>query len=98
LDCGVLLNGQPSPLRFSTRIILQRITLGGQERILGLLGGNITRVHTFEESDFIEPGAHAPELPCAGRVAALEDRWIQRLDPASILTAEVWETLTSEPP
>lgn len=96
VDCGVLLAGRPCPLRYSTRIILQRLEIGGRERILGWLGENITRVQAFEESDFVEPGARAGDFPCAGRVAALGDRWIQRLHPESVLTAEVWATLTTE--
>jgi chemotaxis-related protein WspB len=96
VDCGILLAGTPSPVRFSTRIILQRLAIGGRDRVLGLLGGNVTRVQAFEESDFVGPGARAVDFPCAGRIAPLGDRWIQRLDTASVLTEDVWEALTSE--
>ncbi len=98
VDCGVLLAGRPCPVRYSTRIIVQRLEIGGRERVLGLASENVTRVHAFQESDFVEPGARAAELPCAGRVAALGDRWIQRLHLESVLTAEVWESLTTEEP
>lgn len=98
VDCGVLLSGQPSAARYSTRIILQRVELGGRERLLGLVGEDVTRVKAFAESEFIEPGARAAEFPCAGRVAAHDGRWVQRLHPEAILTAEVWETLTTEAP
>ena len=96
VDCGILLAGLPSPARFSTRIILQRIVIDGRERVLGLMGENVTRVQEFEESDFVEPGARAADFPFAGRIAALGDRWVQRLDTASVLTGEVWEALTTE--
>lgn len=96
VDCGILLAGQPCPVRFSTRIILLRLAMGGRERILGLMGKNVTRVHAFEESDFVEPGARATDFPFAGRVAALGDRWVQRLHMESVLTEDVWETLTTE--
>lgn len=96
VDCSILLTGHPCPVRFSTRIILQRLEIGGSERLLGLMGENITRVHAFEENDFVEPGARAQDFKCAGRVAALGDRWVQRLHPESILPADVWESLTTE--
>ena len=96
VDCGTLLAGHPSRILFSTRIILQRIVIGGRERVLGLMGENVTRVQEFEESDFVEPGARAADFPCAGRVAALGDRWVQRLHVESVLTGDVWETLTAE--
>jgi len=38
----------------------------------------------------------AADFPHAGRVAALGDRWVQRLHPEAVLTAELWETLTTE--
>lgn len=98
VDCGVLLAGRRCPLRFSTRIILQRLDIGGRERLLGLVGENVTRVQAFEESDFVEPGARAADFPCAGRVAEFGGQWIQRLHPESFLTAEVWATLTTEAP
>ncbi|MCX6878494.1 MAG: chemotaxis protein CheW [Verrucomicrobia bacterium] len=96
LDCSLLLTGQPCPLCYSSRIILQTIHIDGRERMLGLLGENLTRVQSFEEGDFIEPGARAAEFPGAGRVAAHGDQWIQRLHPHALLTAEVWETLTTQ--
>ena len=96
VDCGLLLAGHPSPVRFSTRIILQRLEIGGRERVLGLMGENVTRVQSFEESEFIEPGARAADFPSAGRVAALGNRWVQRLHTESVLTADVWEALTTE--
>jgi len=96
VDCGVLLAGNPCPVHFSTRIILQRLAIGGRDRVLGLMGENVTRVQEFEESDFVEPGARAADFPFAGRVAALGDRWVQRLHIESVLTEDVWETLTTE--
>ena len=96
VDCGILLAGPPAPVRFSTRIILQRLEIGGRERVLGLMGENVTRVQAFEESDFVEPGARAADFRCAGRVAALGDLWVQRLHMESVLTEDVWESLTSE--
>jgi len=96
VDCGVLLAARPSPVRFSTRIILLRLKIGGRERVLGLMGENVTRVQGFEESDFVEPGARARDFPFAGRVASLGDRWIQRLHMESVLTDDVWEALTGE--
>ncbi len=96
VDCGVLLAGNPCPVLFSTRFILLRLEIGGRERVLGLMGENVTRVQAFEESEFVEPGARAADFPFAGRVAALGDRWVQRLDMGSVLTDDVWETLTKE--
>ena len=96
VDCGVLLVGRPCSVRYSTRIILQQFLLAGSDRILGLMGENVTRIQKFEESDFVEPGAHAVNFPCVGRVAALGDRWVQRLHAESILTPEVWDTLAAE--
>lgn len=96
VDGGLLLAGCPSPVRFSTRIILQRLEIAGRERVLGLLGENITRVHAFAESDFIEPGARAADFPCAGRIAPLGDRWVQRLHLESVLSEELWAVLTEE--
>ena len=96
VDCGVLLAGRCSPLRFSTRLILQRLEIAGSERILGLVGENVTRVQTFEDSEFVEPGACAADFPYAGRVVAYEGRWIQRLHLESVLSPEVWATLTTE--
>jgi chemotaxis-related protein WspB len=96
VDSGMLLAGHPAAVRFSTRIILLRLEMGARERVLGLLGENVTRVQGFEESDFVEPGARGTDFPCAGRIAALGDRWVQRLDLASVLTEEVWEALTAE--
>ena len=96
VDGGVLLAGRPCPVRFSTRIILQRMNIGGRERILGLVGENLTRVQAFAESDFVEPGARGADFPCADRVAALGDRWVQRLHLETVLSAEMWATLTEE--
>jgi chemotaxis-related protein WspB len=96
VDCGLLLTGHPCPIRFSTRIILQHLEIGERERILGLMGENITRVQAFEENDFVEPGARACAFPFAGRVAALGKRWIQRLHTESIIPADVWESLAAE--
>jgi chemotaxis-related protein WspB len=96
VDCSLLLAALPCVVRFSTRIILHHLKVGERERILGLMGENVTRVQAFEESDFVEPGARARDFPCAGRVAALGDQWVQRLQPESLLTADVWETLTAE--
>ena len=96
VDCGVLLANRPSALQYSTRIILHRVELGGCERLLGLVGEDVTRVKAFADSEFVEPGARAAEFPCVGRVAAYDGRWIQRLHPDSILTAEIWETLITQ--
>jgi len=96
VDCCVLLAGNPCPILFSTRIILQRLAIGGRDRLLGLMGENVTRVQAFEESDFVEPGARAADFPFAGRIAALGDRWVQRLHMESVLTEDVWKTLTTE--
>jgi len=96
VDCGILLAGSASRVCFSTRIILQRLMIGGHERVLGLLAENVTRVQAFEESDFVEPGARADDFPFAGRVAALGDRWVQRLHMESVLTEDVWKSLTTE--
>ena len=96
VDCGILLASRACPIRFSTRIILLNLPLNGRERILGLMGEDVTRVQAFDESDFIEPGARPPGFPSAGRVAALEDRWVQRLHPEAILPPDVWEALTAE--
>lgn len=96
VDGGLLLAGCPSPVRFSTRIILQRLKIAGRERLLGLLGENITRVQAFAESDFIEPGARAADFSCAGRIAPLGDRWVQRLHLESVLSEELWAVLTEE--
>jgi len=98
VDCGFLLAGRQAPVRFSTRIILQRLVIGGRGRVLGLMGENVTRVHSFEESDFVEPGARAADFPFAGRVAALGDRWVQRLHMESVLAEDVWKILLSEEP
>lgn len=96
IDCCLLLTGSPSSLRFSTRIALHLVPIDGNHRILGLLGENLTRVESFEESDFVEPGARASDFPCAGKVAALGSLWIQRLHPESLLTPELWSSLTSQ--
>lgn len=96
VDCGLLLGGHPCRIRFSTRIILYRIPIGGRDRILGLMAENVTRVQPFGEEDFVEPGARGPGFPTAGRVASLDGRWVQRLHPESILTEELWEALTAE--
>jgi len=96
VDCGILLAGSPSRIRYSTRIILENLVIGGCPRMIGLMGENVTGVRSFEESDFVEPGARAGGFPCAGRVAALGDRWVQRLHVESILTADVWESLEAE--
>lgn len=98
VDSGLLLAGRPCPVLFSTRIVLQYVAIAGRRRVLGLMGENVTRVHAFEESDFVEPGARAVDFPCAGRVAALGDRWVQRLDLQSVLTENVWDALTAEDP
>ena len=95
VDCGILLTGQPCQLRFSTRIILHRLTVGDHHRLLGLVGENVTRTQVFEDHDFIEPGARAGDFPCAGLIAPLGDRLVQRLHPPQILTEEVWQTLTT---
>ena len=96
MDAGVLLADRPCPLRFSTRIIVQRVEIGGRERLLGLVGENITRVRQFAESDFVEPGARAADFPITGRVAVLGDRWVQRLHLESVIPDELWAILTEE--
>jgi chemotaxis-related protein WspB len=93
VDCGLLLAGSPSRIRFSTRIILTHIGIGDPRRTLGLMAENVTDVRSFEESDFVEPGARADGFPCAGRVAEFGGRWIQRLHAESILPPEVWASI-----
>lgn len=94
VDCGTLLAGRPCPIRFSTRIVLHRVEVGGSERVLGLMGENVTRVQSFDEVDFVEPGARSADLPCAGRVAALGGRWVQRLAPERVLAPDILRALT----
>ena len=96
VDSGVLLAGRPCPVRYSTRIILQRLQVGGRERILGLVGENITRVQAFADSEFVEPGVRAADFPYAGRVAELDGCWVQRLNLEALLSEELWATLTEE--
>lgn len=98
VDAGVLLTGSPCPVRFSTRIVLINMEIADQTRVLGVAGENVTRLHAFRSEDFIEPGVRSGNMPCAGRVAALDDRWVQLLEPEKILTPAVWESLTLAPP
>jgi chemotaxis-related protein WspB len=93
MDCGELLAGKPCAMRCSTRIILYRAEFAGQRRLIGLLAENITRMQRFEESDFKPPAARASEPECAGPVAVLGERLVQRLHPEKAIRADVLETL-----
>lgn len=98
VDLSLLLGGRSSESRYSTRIVLVNVWLGGRERILGVLGENVIRLAQISCGQWIEPGARAPGLPCVGKVAELDGRWVQQLRVAEILSTEVVEALTQEDP
>ncbi len=95
VDCGVLLTGIPSPLLYSTRILVCNIHVSGFFRKIGLLAENATRVQRLLEGEFVSPGAHSETATFAREVANVEGRWVQRLRPDSILTVDVIDALTS---
>jgi chemotaxis-related protein WspB len=96
VDVSVLLSGRASESRYSTRIVLVKVRLAGRERLLGVLGENVIRLVRISPEQWIEPGARAAGMRCAGKVAELEGRWVQQLRVEEILSAEVVETLTQE--
>lgn len=96
VDCGILLIQSPSPLRYSTRILVCNIQLNGYPRKIGLLAENATQVKRLAEDDFVPPGVLSKTASYVGDVANVDGRWIQRIDPASILSLDVIDALTLE--
>jgi len=89
LDCGELLAGRPCEPKSGTRIALCRVPLGGTVRLVGLLGENVTRVHSFAESDFQPPSLRAGCPECVGAVTAWNGQLIQRIAPERAIRADV---------
>lgn len=93
VDCGLLLADRPCELRRSTRIIICQST----GFPLGLLAGNVTRVERLSDEEFQPAAARATEPRCAGPVALIGSRFVQRIDPSAILTPEVAAVLAAAP-
>ncbi len=93
VDCGEMLAGRPCAPQAGTRIVICRIKLNGTERLIGLLGENINRTHSFEDADFQPPSVRANQPKCAGPVAAWNGRLVQRIVPGKIIRADVVDTL-----
>lgn len=93
VDCGEMLAGTPSAPRLGTRIALCRMQLNGVDRLVGLLGENVVRTHSFEEEDFQPPSARSSRPECVGLVAVLNGRLVQRIVPEKTIQTDVLDAL-----
>jgi len=90
LDLCQLMQGQPCPVRLSTRILL--VHYPGEEglpQILGLMVERVTDTLTSHDVSFAPAGIAADDAPYLGEVATDEHGMIHRLRVEALLPAPV---------
>ena len=93
LDLGELATGEPTPTRFSTRLILVRVpderAGGGPLAIIGLLAERATTLLQREPGDFARTGLNVSDSPYLGPVTADAEGFIHRVRVDGLLTGPV---------
>lgn len=90
LDLCQLMQGQPCPVRLSTRILLVHYPgEDGVSQILGLMVERVTDTLTSQEVTFAPAGFTADDSPYLGDVATDEHGMIHRLRVEALLPAPV---------
>ncbi|MDT8384638.1 MAG: chemotaxis protein CheW [Gammaproteobacteria bacterium] len=85
IDLCQLLIARPCARKLSTRIILSTIKSNNGENItIGFLVESATETFSANESDFMPPGLHNPEMPFIGPVASDSEGVLTRIDPQDI--------------
>jgi chemotaxis-related protein WspB len=97
LDLCQLMQGQPCPLRLSTRILLVHYPHdNGTSQLLGLLVERVTDTLAAEHVTFASTGLSTAETPYLGDIAMDEHGMIHRLRLESLLPAPVRVRLLTE--
>ncbi len=81
IDLGRLIQGEPSRMRLSTRIIL--VDYQGEREashVLGLIAERVTDVVKRPESAFVRPGIRSKTAPYLGGIVMEEGRMVQYID------------------
>lgn len=85
IDLCQLLIARPCARRLSTRIIVSTIkSSNGEDITIGLLVESATETFSADESEFMPPGLHNPEMPFIGPVASDNEGLLTRIDPQDI--------------
>jgi chemotaxis-related protein WspB len=98
LDLCQLMQGQPCPVRLSTRILLvYSPDSDGTSRILGLMVERVTDTLTSQDVTFTPSGITVDDASYLGDVATDEHGMIHRLRVESLLPAPMRVALLSQP-
>jgi chemotaxis-related protein WspB len=98
LDLCQLIQGQPCPVRLSTRILLVHCPGNdGTPHILGLMVERVTDTLTSHDVTFAPAGITADDAPYLGDVATDEHGMIHRLRAEALLPAPLRAALLSQP-
>ncbi len=102
LDLSLLALGQPAAQRVSTRLLITRCTVNDSsgapvEKLLALLVERATEAIAKEPTDFIPAGVDSPGARYLGPVAPDPRGFIQRIDLAVLLNAELRTALFLAP-
>lgn len=94
VDLSELAIGEPTALRFSTRIVLVRLAEGpGAQRLLGLIAERATETLRCDGSEFVPSGVTSQEAPYLGPVRPDPRGLIQWVDPVKLLPPAVTASL-----
>lgn len=97
IDLNAMTLGEPAARRLSTRIILVKYPLGGQEwRALGLIVEKATNMIQRSIRDFMETGVESDDAHYLGRVTKDTEGLIQWIEVEGLLTTEVRKVLFRE--
>jgi chemotaxis-related protein WspB len=98
LDLCQLMQGQPCPVRLSTRILLVHYPDNdGTTHILGLMVERVTDTLNSHDVTFAPSGISADNAPYLGDIATDEHGMIHRLRVESLLPAPMRVALLSQP-
>ena len=98
LDLCQLMQGQPCPVRLSTRILLVHSPgEDGTAHLLGLMVERVTDTLTSQDVTFASSGISADDAPYLGEVATDEHGLIHRLRVESLLPASMRVALLAQP-
>lgn len=93
LDLRQIQSGEPAPEALSTRLIVVDYPRGNRTAPLGLLVARLLDTAEIDESAIQEPAVHAPEAPYLGRLVEQDGQYLQFVEVAELLPADLAQKL-----